>query len=92
MIRCKFRVVGVENTGDGRAVTLTASNERDGDNQDWSKWTPSGELRFYVTNEAAFAKLDAMKPGDHYWIDLSPVASGGRPQNPPRPANPTEVA
>ena len=73
MLRCKFRVDQIIREGQGRRLTLTASNQKDGDNKDWSQWTPSGQMSIYVTNPPAMEKIDAMNPGDHLWIDLSLV-------------------
>lgn len=73
MLRCKFRLIEVNKTEYGRALKLSASCEKDGDNQDWSKYTPTGELSFTVTNEAAFEKIDALKPGDHFYIDINAI-------------------
>lgn len=75
MLRCKFVVEGVQKSEDGssRTLSMRASYGDGGDNKDWSKWTPSGEFRITVTNEAAFEKIDAMKPGDLYYIDIAPV-------------------
>ena len=73
MLRCKFCVSSIATEEDRRTLVLQATNQKDGDNQDWSQWTPSGELKIVVTNKAAFEKIDAMKRGDYYWLDLSPI-------------------
>jgi hypothetical protein len=39
------------------------------DNAEWSKWTPSGELRMFVTNPAA---IDAFDVGKSYYLELTP--------------------
>lgn len=73
MFRCKFDVVQIIHEHQGRTLVLSACNSTEGDNQDWSKWTPSGEFKFHVTNENAFSKIDELVPGDLFWIDLTPV-------------------
>lgn len=79
MLRCKFRVASIEKHNEGdeyneaRNLRLEASNETDGDNHDWSQWTPSGELMMWVTNPSAIQQIDGMSIGDHYYIDISPV-------------------
>ena len=74
MLRCKFRVESITREGSGRRLRLSASNQKDGDNKDWSQWTPSGSFEIYVSNQSAFPQIDAMNPGDHFWIDVAPVA------------------
>jgi len=75
MFRCKYRVdsVTVENDGEARDVRMSACVDKDGDNVDWSRWTPSGSFQMWVTNTDAFPKIDALKYGDLFYIDLSPV-------------------
>lgn len=73
MLRCKFKLREVSRHEHGRRVVLTASNQTDGDNTDWSKWSPSGELSIQVTNPTAIERIDAMTIGDHFYLDLSPV-------------------
>lgn len=73
MLRCKFRVEMISKEDTGRQLRLSASNEKDGDNKDWSQWTPSGKLELFITNQSAFPAIDAMNLGDHFWIDISPI-------------------
>ena len=76
MLRCKFRLDRVvKEQNNCRQLTMTASNQKEGDNKDWSQWTPSGELKFIVTNPSALSQIDAMNPGDHFWIDIKPVTA-----------------
>ena len=50
-------------------ITMSAvfSNKEDAANKQWSKWTPAGQLKFSVSNEAVF---DRIKPGQFYYVDL----------------------
>lgn len=73
MLRCKFRIEQIIKEGTGRHLKLCASNQTDGDNKDWSQWTPNGKFEIYVTNIATFEKIDALNPGDHFYIDMTPV-------------------
>lgn len=75
MLRCKFKVQQIIREGGGRTLSLSASNQKDGDNKDWSQWTPNGEFKIHVTNVATFPQIDAMNPGDHFWLDISPVVA-----------------
>jgi hypothetical protein len=44
--------------------------EDDKANREWSKWTPSGELRLTITNPDAYNQFVI---GKTYWVDFSPV-------------------
>ena len=50
-------------------ITLSAvSSDKEGSvNKQWSKWTPSGQLKFWVNNPGAFGKV---LPGQFYYVDL----------------------
>lgn len=39
-------------------VVLVAAKTTDDDNVDWSRWTPSGEIRMTITNPEAFRQFD----------------------------------
>lgn len=41
-----------------RVVHLSAVRQDEDDNNQWSKWTPSGDIQMYVTNPAAFAEYE----------------------------------
>jgi len=43
-------------------------------NEDWSKWTPSGEIKMTITNPAA---LEAFDLGVQYFVDFTPAADAG---------------
>jgi hypothetical protein len=40
------------------------------ENRTWSKYTPSGEIRLFITNPEAIA---AFEPGKSYYVDFSPA-------------------
>ena len=69
MIRSKFRVDKVEVLHDARQLFMSAAMGEE--NKEWAKWTPSGQFTVYVTNPNAFPAIDAMRPGDFHYIDLS---------------------
>jgi hypothetical protein len=52
------------------SIKLLASIGADGQNSDWSKWTPSGQLAFTVTNPDALGQLEA---GREYNVTITPV-------------------
>ena len=76
-IRAKFFVTSVElfaSPADSGSVKLTATNKKDGDNTDWSKWTPSGSVQMYITNPSAFEFFkDAMNGNKTIYVDFNLV-------------------
>lgn len=40
------------------------------ENKTWSKYTPSGEVRLFITNPDAIAAFD---PGKSYFVDFTPA-------------------
>ncbi len=51
-------------------ITLSAvySDKEGSANKQWSRWTPSGQLKFQVSNPAVFGKF---RPGQFYFADLT---------------------
>jgi hypothetical protein len=76
-IRAKFHVTSIEmfsQPADSGTVKLTAGNDKEGDNIDWSKWTPSGSVQMMITNPAAFQFFkDAMQAGKRIYVDFNVV-------------------
>lgn len=70
MLRAKFIVTQITKHSDGaETVELGAANGRkDTVNAQWSKWTPSGNLRMQINNPEAQGKLI---PGKYYFLDIS---------------------
>lgn len=73
-VRAKFNCVSVEPNpgGEGVDVLMRAVIGEEGDNAEWSKWTPTGELTMHVTNPSA---AERFVPGWDYFIDISPDES-----------------
>ena len=79
-VRAKCRVTGIHEstsiTGDGnvqqKTVTLQPvyGGKDDEANKDWSRWTPSGELRLTITNPDAYEQF---KLGKAYFVDFNPA-------------------
>lgn len=63
---------GVTGKGLVEQVTVTLQAVYGGDddkaNAEWSRWTPSGELRLTITNPAAYEQF---KLGKAYFVDLA---------------------
>ena len=84
VLRAKMRVQSVEKTPYDsydeetkgqkteihETVKLQAVSSNDGDvNEQWSKWTPNGELSLSISNPDACGKVQA---GDYVFVDLIP--------------------
>lgn len=76
-VRAKMKCYAVQRLMDGKPDTEVAEIRMmpvydDGDpaNKTWSKATPSGEVRLFITNPAA---IDAFEPGKSYFVDFTPA-------------------
>lgn len=76
VLRCKMRVESVlqSKAADGSTeheeVKLRAVYGDSPENKEWSKWTPSGELRIVINNPSAYGKLSN---GHEFFVDFTPV-------------------
>jgi hypothetical protein len=70
-VRAKFKCESVTKFENGSQVKLRATNQKDGDNQDWSQWTPAGALEMTITNPPA---ENAFAPGKFYFVDIGEVS------------------
>lgn len=54
---------------DSEEITLSAvySDKEGSVNKQWSRWTPAGQLKFTVSNQAALGRV---LPGQFYFVDL----------------------
>lgn len=79
-VRAKVRCTGrheslsLHSKGSVEAVTVTLQPVFGGDddeaNRDWSKWTPSGEIRLTITNPEAHSQFAI---GKSYFVDFTPA-------------------
>lgn len=61
-VRAKFRVNAITIREHGREISASPVYGADGTaNADWSKHTPSGELRMNITNPSAFGQFEVGK-------------------------------
>lgn len=75
MLRLKMVVNTVKRVADNdgnisqEEITLSAvySDKEGAPNKQWSKWTPTGNLSFTVSNPLA---LGQVLPGQFYFVDL----------------------
>lgn len=76
-LRAKFKCVSVTPTSSTYAgevnVELQAVTADNPENQSWSKATPSGNLKMFISNPDA---VGALEKGKEYFIDISPVEEG----------------
>lgn len=72
-VRCtgrhEYHGIGAEGGITQVEVTMQPVYD-DGANGQWSKYTPSGELRLTITNPAAYEQF---KLGKTYFVDFSPA-------------------
>lgn len=70
VLRAKFRCVSVLVGEEFRELTLVPVYGESGSaNAQWSKWTPSGELKMRIDNPKAF---DVIEVGKEFYLDLTP--------------------
>lgn len=71
--RCKFKVESVKKwSGTYEEIVFDAVHGGTKENESFSAATPSGKLVITVTNPAVVGNI---KPGEEYYLDLTPVAS-----------------
>lgn len=69
-VRAKFIVDELTKSRHGyHKVKLSAVNEMDEDNKDWSQYTPTGTIEMCITNERA---IDQFESGQSFFVDFTP--------------------
>lgn len=77
-VRCKVRVTQVVKTCSNYGQGSIESNQvvmqpvAGVENATWAKYTPSGEIKFYINNPEAF---EAFEVGTFFFVDFSPAPS-----------------
>lgn len=77
-VRAKFWITGIQHQSPKGAehdqvATVTMQPvyvTEAGENADWSKYTPSGEIKMTITNPAA---IEAFELGASYFVDFTPA-------------------
>lgn len=77
-VRAKFKVSSVKKiVGQGKEITAEEvellpvySSDPESENAKWSKATPSGNIRMYISNPGAF---DVFEPGKEFFVDFTPA-------------------
>jgi hypothetical protein len=73
-VRAKFQCLSITNFHHHQAdavqaeVRLAAVYGTGKENETWSKWTPSGEIKMMITNPAAIEKFEL---GKEYFVDFT---------------------
>lgn len=79
-VRAKVRCIGnttpswSQDDETVRIARFTPVTGSEGDNADWSRYTPSGYLELVITNPSASG---AFEVGKDYLLTFEPVLSGG---------------
>lgn len=75
-VRAKFQCLSITNFHHHQTdavqaeVRLGAVYGTGKENADWSKWTPSGEIKMMITNPAAIEQFEL---GKEYFVDFTPA-------------------
>ncbi|QAB30911.1 hypothetical protein [Pantoea ananatis] len=69
-IRAKFQCHYIHKSDDGlsRTVNLNAVTTGSPENEEWSKYTPGGQISIHISNPAAFNKFEQ---GKEYYVDFT---------------------
>jgi hypothetical protein len=68
-VQSKSQAGSEGSEGGGETIILHPAIKGE-DNKDWSKWTPAGEMRLYITNPAASKQFVV---GKYVMITFEPV-------------------
>lgn len=69
-LRAKFKVKSVEHFENGGVVKMEPVTTGSPENEEFFKWTPSGEIKLGLVNHK---QLDSLLPGKEFYIDLIPA-------------------
>ena len=70
-VRAKFHCNSVNHNEYNRNVNLTAICGKEGENADFTKATPVGELNISISNDVPAS--DFFVPGQNYYLDFTQV-------------------
>jgi hypothetical protein len=70
MVRAKFRCDSKEKSNGGYQLRFSAVTNGSVENDNFFKWTPSGQLNMGTINETAAAEFEVWK---EYYLDFSPA-------------------
>lgn len=70
-VRCKFVCEAVTNYEGSKTAKLRAVYGKEGENADFTKYTPNGSIEVMVMNDAPAA--NSFTPGKNYYVDFTEV-------------------
>jgi hypothetical protein len=70
-VRAKFVVAAVTARQGSRDVELVAVTSGSDENKSFWQYTPAGNIKLSVVNEAAAAQF---QPGQEYYVDFTPAS------------------
>lgn len=82
-VRAKFTCSWVEELPGGKKAHLYAVYSNDGENADFAKATPGGNLSIQIDNETP--AVDFFEQGKDYYLTFEATDSGSNPGTPPPP-------
>lgn len=65
-VRAKFRCNSITDYGTRKEVKASAVYGNEGENADFTKYTPSGELSMHISEETKAAEF--FKPGEEFYL------------------------
>lgn len=68
-VRAKFRCLSIEEDATNKTAKFMAIYGTEGENADFTKYTPSGELRIMIAKEAPASSF--FVPGGDYYLDFT---------------------
>lgn len=70
-VRAKFTVMEVTNYAEGSKIILRPVVDGSPENEEFYKWTPSGEIELSTINPDAATQF---VPGQDYYVDFTPAS------------------
>ena len=70
-MRAKFKVSQINQFETQKQIIASAIYGHEGENADFTKYTPSGKLEMLVTNEAPASEY--MRPGDEFYLTFEKI-------------------
>lgn len=71
MIKAKFVVNSVTGLVGQQIVEASPVTTGSVENKSFSKWTPGGNLKLWITDETL--AYDQLKPGQEFYLDITPI-------------------
>jgi hypothetical protein len=68
-IRAKFICNSVTDNGHNKSANLSAVYGKEGENADYSRYTPAGALNITIDQDTKAAEF--FKPKQSYWLDFT---------------------